>query len=209
MQRLIIVGAGGYGREMYLSARESRGFGEEFEIAGFLDDNPDALGGRTGYPPVIGSVAQYAISPDDVFIVAIGDLSVRRRCAATLAARGARFRTLVHRNAQVGATVRLGEGVFVASGAVLTADVSVGAHTAVFHQAVIGHDVTIGEFAHVYALCAIGGGVEIGDGAAIYPGARIVPRRRIGKGAVVAIGSVVFRSVPAGARVAGNPAFLL
>lgn len=209
MQRLIIVGAGGYGREMCLAARECLGFGDEFEVAGFLDDNPSALGGRSGYPPVLGTVAQYAVGSDDVFIAAIGDLAVRRRCVAALAARGARFRTLVHRTAQVGATVRLGDGVFVAGGAVLTADVTVGAHTAVFHHAVIGHDAQIGEFAHIYALVAVGGGVVVGDGAAVYPGARIVPRRRIGEGAVVAVGSVVYRSVPAGGHVAGNPAFLL
>ena len=39
MKQLIIVGAGGMGRTMYDMARESIGYGREFLIKGFIDDN--------------------------------------------------------------------------------------------------------------------------------------------------------------------------
>ena len=41
MKRLLIVGAGGFGREMFAAAREALGYGEDFIVAGFLDDNKE------------------------------------------------------------------------------------------------------------------------------------------------------------------------
>jgi sugar O-acyltransferase (sialic acid O-acetyltransferase NeuD family) len=206
MKHLLIVGAGGFGREMFGAAREAVGFGTEFDIAGFLDARPDALAGFEGYPPVAGTPEGYEIGPDDVFVTALGDIAARRRCAELIERRGGKFVSIVHRTASLGPGVRVGEGSFVAHNVVLTADVAVGRHACVFHNTSIGHDTTLGDFSHVYAQCAIGGVVRIGEGAAVYPGARIVPRRTVGEGAVVGIGSVVVLNVPAHTTVFGNPA---
>lgn len=206
MKHLLIVGAGGFGREMFGAAREAVGYGTEFDIAGFLDARPDALAGFVGYPPVVGTPEGREIGPDDVFITALGDIAARRRCAEIIERRGGKFISIVHRTASLGPGVRVGEGSFIAHNVVLTADVSVGRHACVFHNTSIGHDTTLGDFSHVYAQCAIGGVVRIGEGAAVYPGARIVPRRTVGEGAVVGIGSVVVLNVPAHTTVFGNPA---
>ena len=206
MKHLIIVGAGGFGREMFGVAREALGFGTEFDIKGYLDDRADALSGFADYPPVLGPLAAYDPEPDDVFITALGDIATRRRCAAAIAARGGRFISIVHRSATLGPNVKIGVGSFIANNAVLTADVTVGDHACVFHNTSVGHDTTLGDYSHVYAQCAVGGGVRIGPGAAVYPGARIVPRRSIGEDAVVGIGAVVILNVPARTTVYGNPA---
>ena len=206
MRHLVIVGAGGFGREMYGAARGAVGYGNVFDIKGFLDERPDALDGFAGYPPVVGTPGGYAIGPDDVFITALGDIAARRRCAELVEGRGGKFVSVIHRTATLGSNVRVGEGSFVAPNVVLTADVSVGRHACVFHNTSIGHDTVLGDFSHVYAQCAIGGSVRIGEGAAVYPGAQIVPRRTVGDGAVVGIGSVVVLNVPAGTTVFGNPA---
>lgn len=206
MKHLLIVGAGGFGREMFGAAREAVGYGTEFDIKGFLDARADALAGFQGYPPVVATPDGYEIGPDDVFITALGDIAARRRCAKLIERRGGKFIAVVHRTASLGPGVRVGEGSFIAHNVVLTADVAVGRHACVFHNTSIGHDTTLGDFSHVYAQCAIGGGVRIGEGAAVYPGGRIVPRRTIGEGAVVGIGSVVVLNVPAHTTVFGNPA---
>jgi hypothetical protein len=85
VKNLIIIGAGGFGREMFAAAREAVGYGEDFVIKGFLDGNPDALRGYAGYPAIIGTPETYEISDDDVFITALGSISARRRCAAICA----------------------------------------------------------------------------------------------------------------------------
>ena len=200
MTRLVIVGAGGYGREMFGAARGV------FEVKGFLDDNPRALDGFAGYPPVLGSIDGYAPQADDVFITAFGSIPTRRRAVAAIAAKGGKFATLVHPGALLGPNVEVGEGVFIAPNVVLTADIRVGRHAAVFHNTSIGHDSVLGEFCHVYAQCSLGGAVKVGAGAKVFPGAVVVPRRTIGADAVVGAGSTVVLNVEPGATVFGSPA---
>ncbi len=206
MNRLVIIGAGGFGREMFAAAREAAGYGESFEIGGFLDERPDALDGFAGYPPVVGAPSSYSPQDRDVFITALGSIAARRACVAAISAKGGRFVPIVHRTAVLGPNVSVGEGSFIAPNVSLTADVSVGRHACVFHNTSIGHDSRVCDFSHVYAQCAIGGGVTIGEGACVYPGSIVTPRRAIGAGAVVGAGSAVFVDVPAGGRVLGNPA---
>ena len=206
MKNLLIIGAGGFGREMFAAAREARGFGEAFRIKGYLDDNPHALAGFDGYPSIIGSPESYAIEGDDVFVTALGNVEARKRCAGMIESRGGRFIPIVHRSASLGPNVTVGEGSFVAHNVVLTADVKVGRHACVFHGTVIGHDTVLGDFSHVYSLVSIGGGVSLGERASVFPGARIVPRISIGNGAPVGIGSAVMRSVDPGTTVFGVPA---
>ena len=50
MKHLIIIGAGGMGRTLFDIARESMGYGEIFDIKGYLDDNTHALDNYDNYP---------------------------------------------------------------------------------------------------------------------------------------------------------------
>ena len=206
MRHLVIVGAGGFGREMFGAAREAVGYGSEFDVKGFLDARPEALDGFGGYPPIVGAPDSYVPAPDDVFVSALGSVSARRRCVAALEAKGAAFVAVVHRTATIGPNVAVGEGSFVAPHVSLTADIAVGRHVSVFHSSSVGHDTTLGDFSHVYAQWSVGGGVKVGEGAVIYPGSVVAPRRKIGAGAVVGAGSAVFVDVDPGVTVLGNPA---
>lgn len=206
MKHLVIIGAGGFGREMFGAARESVGYGTEFDIRGFLDARADALDGFRGYPPVIGAPETYVPQPDDVFVTALGGIASRRMCAQLVESRGGRFIAIVHRTASLGPNVSVGEGAFIAANVALTADVKVGRHACVFHMSSVGHDSVLGDFSHVYAQCAVGGAVALGEGAVVYPGAVVMPRRKIGKGAVVGAGSTVVLNVPDGVTVFGSPA---
>lgn len=206
MKNLLIIGAGGFGREVFAAAREACGFGESFRIKGYLDGNPHALDGFDGYPPIVGSPESYEVGEDDVFVTALGNVDVRKRCAEMVESRGGRFIPIIHRSASLGPNVTVGEGSFIAHNVVLTADVRVGRHACVFHGSVIGHDARLGDFSHIYSLVSIGGGVSVGERASVFPGARIVPRIAIGDGATVGIGSAVIRSVDPGITVFGVPA---
>lgn len=206
MKNLLIIGAGGFGREMFGAAREAIGYGEQFRIKGFLDGNPAALDGFAGYPEIIGTPETYEIEDGDVFVTALGSIESRRRCAGMIESRGGAFIPIVHRSASLGPNVTVGDGSFIAHNVVLTADVKVGRHSCVFHGTVIGHDTVLGDYSHVYSLVSIGGGVDVGDGASVFPGAKVVPRVKIGDGATVGIGSTVVRDVDAGITVFGSPA---
>ena len=76
----------------------------------------------------------------------------------------------------------------------------------------IGHNVLVLTTSHVIGPPAQRcgtfqfGDVTIGDGAWLGAGVIVLPHVNVGPGCVVSAGSVVSRSVPANAMVAGNPA---
>ena len=53
MKNLLIIGARGFGREIFNMAHDCNGFGSEFIIKGFLDDKKDALDNFNGYVPIM------------------------------------------------------------------------------------------------------------------------------------------------------------
>ena len=113
MNNLIIIGAGGMGRTFYDWARESVGYGKEFVIKGFLDDNLEALEGFENYPSIIGSISEYIPGKKDVFACSMGG-KVKKICCEKIVSRGGRFINVIHSTARVGTNVKLGTGNVIA-----------------------------------------------------------------------------------------------
>lgn len=207
MQNLIIVGAGGFGREV-LQWCQDAGFDHgEWRIKGFLDDNPSALDAATaGRHAILGSVDDYAIVPDDRFVCAIGMPRVKKACVERLLARGARFVSVIHPSAVVGRTVHLGQGCVICPQTILTANIQLGDFVMVNLCSSVGHDACIGRWTTLSPHCDVTGGVEVGEGVFMGTHAALIPGIRVGDWAVVGAGSTAFRDVPAGATVVGVPA---
>lgn len=73
MKHLLIIGARGFGREVYNLFMECKHLHSEYYCIGFLDDNTNALNNYHNYPPIISSVEEYQVKEDDVFICALGE----------------------------------------------------------------------------------------------------------------------------------------
>lgn len=205
MRHLIIVGAGGMGRTMYDIARESVGFARDFDIKGFIDDNPEALAEFEGYPPLLGSIGGYAIEKDDVFTFSIGGDS-RRQCIEQLVARGAEFINIIHSTARIGTGVRIGTGNIIGPFTTLGADSSVGNFNMIQSYTVIGHDAVIGSFNRIDTHVTCVGGIKVLDFATIHTSAVINNKVTIGNHAKVGACSFVIRSVRDDNTVFGIPA---
>jgi sugar O-acyltransferase (sialic acid O-acetyltransferase NeuD family) len=206
MKKLIIVGAGGFGREVYAWATAHPDCGTQWEVHGFLDDNDAALDGFNYPVGIVGQVGDYSPQSDELFICAIGAPSIKRVVCEKLIGRSAEFMGLVHPSATIGPNVNIGRGVVICPQVVLTADITIGNFAAINCHSSAGHDVMIGDWATLSGHCDVTGYVEVGEGAFLGSGARILPGKSVGAGALVGAGSVVIRSVAAGQKVFGNPA---
>lgn len=206
MKRLIIIGAGGFGREVLGWARDCDAYRKEWEIGGFLDDQPDAAR-RFGIDlPVFGGIWDYEPQRDDCFVCAIGQPDMRRKVWDHFTVRGAQFTRVIHAQALVGRKVTLGAGVVLCPRVVLTCDLSIGDNSALNIAVAAGHDVKVGRHVQISSFCDLTGYVEIGDGVLMGSRASVLPGRRVGDNAVVGAGSVVVRHVRPGTTVFGNPA---
>lgn len=206
MKHLIIVGAGGMGREVYHIATGCIGYGTEFDIKGFLDYDAHILDAFEGYPPVIGNDEDYQIERDDIFISSIGSVNIRKKSAELLKSRGAIFQTLVHKNANVCSTAQIGSGCLIQHGASVGADVQIGENCMIQYNAVLGHDVIVGDYCRLDCFVMCVGGVKIKDCATIHTSAVLNHKVVVGEGATVGACSFVMRKVKPNTTVFGVPA---
>lgn len=206
MKQLLIIGARGWGREVYDIAKACIDAGANFSVKGFLDDKVDALDGYDNYPPIIGPVETYDIQKDDVFICALGDVNYKKQYAEIILNKGGEFVSLVHPTAVLGTNAKIGKGCIVGAHANLSNDTSIGDFVTFSIKAGMGHDSTIGDYSHIGGICMISGFVAIGESVTMHPGCLVVPHRKIGDNAIIGTGSVVLGNVKAGVTVFGNPA---
>ncbi len=202
MPRLLIIGAGGFGREIWAWAQAAL----NCQKIGFLDDNPQAAADKRLRAPVVATVQAYEPQPDDRFICAVGNPRMRRSLSTMIKARGGRFQTLVHPTALVAEGAILEEGVLLCPFALVSVDARVGEGAAVYYHSSVDHDAVVGPWTQVSAHCDITGGVVIGPAVFLGSHAAVLPGVRIGEGAVIGAGAIVTRDVAAHATVTGVPA---
>jgi len=206
--RLVLIGGGGHAL-VVADAAEASGR----RLAGFLDDNAQAPLGlsaaRQPHAPCIGGLLEVDRVRGLDWIVALGDLELRRRAlAAVLHAFGPAklAATVVHPRAFVSETGRLEAGVFVGPGAVIHTRAHVREHAIINTGAIVEHECDVGANTHVAPGAVLGGACTVGDDTLIGLGARVLPGVRIGTRCVVGAGAVVIRDVPDGQMVVGVPA---
>mgnify|MGYP002626216124 FL=1 len=205
MKHLIIIGAGGMGRTFYDMARESIGYGSEYDIAGFIDDDLTQLDNFTNYPPIVSTISEYTPKADDLFICSIGGAS-RRKCMENIIQKGGRFLTMIHQTARIGTNVVIGEGTIVGAFTTIGADAKVGKYNMIQSYTVIGHDSSIGDFNRIDTHVTLVGGTIVENDTDIHTAAMISHNVVVETGSRVAACSFVIRKVKAGTTVMGNPA---
>lgn len=206
MNHLVIVGAGGMGREVYWVATRSHGYGEEFDVKGFIDDDLTCLDGYEGYPPLLGTIDGYQIEEDDVFHCSIGDVKTKVAICERLKEKGAKFQTLIHKTAEIRPHTTFGDGCFVGEFAVVGTEAIIGENCLMQAYSITSHDCRYGDYVRIDTHAVVVGGVEIKDRATVHTGAVVSHKVVVGEDATVAACSFVIKKVKPGTTVCGIPA---
>lgn len=206
---LILVGAGGLGRETVELVHAINAVRHTWDLLGFLDDSPLLQGTRIGGLPVLGPVESIRRWPGiSVAVCAASPSSVgsRRQIVERLDLPDEAFATLIHPTVSLPRSAEVDRGSILLANVVMTADVRVGAHVVMMPHSVMTHDDVVNDFAILGARVALAGSVEIGGEAYVGAGALVREHGTIGARAVVGMGSVVVGSVPDDETWAGVPA---
>ena len=203
-ERIIIVGAGGFGREVLQWARHA--WPEHVhKFAGFVSADPTKLDGHAPSLPILGSPNDFELRPTDGFVLGIGIPRIRRVVAEQLEARGARFLTLIHPTAIVADTAVIGPGSVICPYAVVSDAVRLGRCVLVNYHASLGHDAEAGDFAVLSPYATLGGYAAVGSDVFLAIHVTVGPNVTLGEGTIVSANSSALAPTPAGSFVFGVP----
>jgi sugar O-acyltransferase (sialic acid O-acetyltransferase NeuD family) len=205
---VVIVGAGGHGRETVDSVLLQLAGSTTHRLLGVLDDNPG--------PGVAKLVEQLGLgilgshfwlqANDSLYTLGIGSPAVRKSLDLKLSAWGREAWSVVHPGASVGKANRMGDGFVIAQGAIVTTNVDIGRHVHLNVNASVSHDSTIGSYTTISPGAVICGSCVLEEEVYIGANACVLQGITIGRGSIVGAGACVVSDVAPGQTVIGVPA---
>lgn len=208
VKNVIIVGAGGQGRETLEIFVAQNRLSSRWRVLGFVDDEAEMKGRILNGYPVLGDTAWLAENNHENLrcVCAIADCSTRRRVVRTLEEAGIRFCNAIHPSVIASESVSLGSGVIICAGSILTVDIRIGNHVQINVSCAIGHDVVIDDFCTICPASTIGGSDRIGQGVFVGAGTHCLQDVSVGDWSVIGAGAVVIEDIPGNALSVGMPA---
>ncbi len=205
---LVIVGAGGLGREVLVLLTQLNAAGAGWEVRGFYDDRPPAPPTVAGLP-YLGTTADLNATPTPLAVaVAVGSSAARAAVVGCLTSAQLSFPALVHPAVALAPAQRivLGAGCIIQAGCLLTCDITLGCFVLLNLGCTIGHDAVLEDFCSLMPHANVSGAAHLGAGVYLGTNASIIQGVRVGAGTTVGAGAVVVRPLPAGITAVGVPA---
>jgi sugar O-acyltransferase (sialic acid O-acetyltransferase NeuD family) len=206
MKRLLLIGAGGWGREVAGMVRHTTRVSPDWDLLGYLDDHVALQGKRVNDLPVLGSLNAVRQHADAFFLCCVADPIVKWRLVERATRFGARWATVVHHTAIVMDESAIGEGCIINPFAAVTVDAKLGKHVHVNYHSSVGHDATLGDYVTLSSYVDVTGKVTLGRGVFVGSGASVLPGVTVGEHAIIGGGALVHRDVPPRTVAVGVPA---
>ena len=206
-KKILIVGAGGFGREVQWLIERMNQKAMTWELEGYLDDGMEPQTEVNGHR-VLGGIDKLREYDSTMSVViAVGSARTRQKIADKIKAIGDfQFPNLIDPDVQMSGFLQMGEGNIICAGNILTVNIIVGDFVIVNLSCTVGHDAEIGSFVTVYPGVNISGNVHVGQRTELGTGSKIIQGIDIGADTIVGAGAVVVRPMPAGCVAMGVPA---
>ena len=158
-----IIGAGGFGREVY-SGLDNK---EQIDTVFFVDDKYWYENNNKILPISNFDPEEYEV------VVAVGNPADRQKIVESLPLTTTFF-TYIHSSVLLlDTSIKIGEGSIICAGSILTTNIKIGKHCHLNLHSTIGHDTTIGEYfttapgVKISGNCTIGNNVYFGTNSSI------------------------------------------
>lgn len=202
MKRIIILGAGGFGRQAcWLASRIG-----DLHVVAVLDETvPDGTFLDPCIPihPSLDRFADLEEKERPALLSAVGSISVRQRWVETFSDRFD-FTSVIDPTVIIEADTTIGSGVMVLPDAICSSQVEIGDHVILGFRTILSHEVKVGAFTHIASGAILNGRASIGARCSIGAGAIILPNVTIGDGVTIGAGAIVARDVADNKTVIGS-----
>lgn len=209
MKDIVIIGSGGFAKEVAFLIDEINSSENKWNILGFIDntnDNADTtkykIYNNDDWLKITQKELAVAIGLGNPKITKkiLGDLSINNKSNIF-------FPNLIHPSV-IGDfdRIKLGVGNVICAGSILTTDIKIGNFNIINLACTIGHDSTLGSYNVINPTVNISGGVTISDCCLVGTGSQVLQYKSIVDNAIVGAGSVVTKNISEAGIYVGIPA---
>jgi len=207
MKKLVIIGAGGLGREVLQYVKDMNKESSEYEILGFIDENKSLWGSKLNGAYVIGDFSKLSELKEQIHAVcAVANPEMKKALVKAGHDKGLIYVNIVHPLAYVADDVNMGEGIIVGPYTVISTNADIGDHVIINPQCGIGHDTKIDSYTTLYWNVNLAGFTYVEKAVEIGSKAFIKQNVKIGYESIIGAGAVVTKDVKPGSKVVGVPA---
>lgn len=203
MEKLILIGAGGYAKSVLDSVDMYN-----YEMVGFIDEFSTKTE-HLGYPILARSLDDIEGSENYVYFIAVGNNKNRKVWFDRLIERNLRIINVVDKSAIISPRAEIGAGCFVGKMAIINSMAVIGNDCIINTKSLVEHGCHIGDHVNISTNAVLNGDVIIGAGSFIGSSSVTIGQLSIGAWSTVGAGAVVIRPVGDNITVAGIPAKLI
>ena len=155
MKKLVVVGNGGFAKEVEWIINRINSVEPTWDFLGFIDDSPSLQ--------VVGDDRFIIDYPEDLYVsIAIGTSSIRKKLYKQFKKNAnVHFANLIDPSVLISDSVCIGEGNIICAGTIITVDVHLGNCNIINLDCTIGHDSIIYDFVTINPSVNVSGNVNI------------------------------------------------
>jgi sugar O-acyltransferase (sialic acid O-acetyltransferase NeuD family) len=216
MPQVVILGAGGNARETLgilddMNRAGARAGADEWDVLGYVDDDPSKHGLMLDDKPVLGDFSWFAArgGTPPLVICAVGSSPGRRRLVLKALELGLDFCSAISPRAEISPLARVGKGATIFPGTVVGPQVTVGNHVIVNVGCTISHEARLGDYCTLAPGVHVAGCTVVGDGGDLGIGTVTIQGVTVGSWSIVGAGCVLIEDVPPNVTVVGVPARII
>lgn len=207
MKKILIFGAGGFGREVQWLIERINQKQPVWKIEGYLDDGVEPGTEINGYSVVGGMSKLREYDSTMSIVIAIGSAKTREKIVKEIKKIGDfQFPNLIDPDARMSQIVSMGEGNIICAGNILTVNIHLGDFVILNLSCTVGHDAILESFVTVYPGVNISGCSKIEQGAELGTGSKLIQGLTVGRDTIIGAGAVVIRDISSGCVATGIPA---
>lgn len=191
MQKIVVICDGGFGREMRVYLQDTFPEGSGYMLDRIMDLFPDD---------------PFTPAPDEVYVVATGEPSIKAALVTKLEAAGGTMLTVIHPTSYVASTARIGRGAVVCPFAFVGPSAELAPHVTMNVHSGCGHNSKLGSFSVLSPYASVSGAAELGQQVFMGTHAYVAPEKKIGDRSKISAGAFAVEDVPQDSLAVGNPA---
>lgn len=207
MNKIAIIGAGGFGREVKMLIDQINAVSKKYEFIGFYDDGKEQ-GTLINNYPVLGKVSDLnSVNEELLVALALGNPEYKKKVVGLIENQNITFETLIHPSVLIGNDeVSIGKGTIICAGNIITCNISIKDFVTINLACTIGHDTVLENFVSLMPAVNVSGEVVLEEAVYVGTGAKIINQVSVGKNTTIGAGAVVSKSIPENCTAVGIPA---